>query len=328
MSHTPAPRPGAYKALDILEKGAGVPLVRKRSPYWGPLPPAVHREVHTPVWRWERPGATAGTELVDLDVNAAYLSAASSLTVAHGALEREHVPAWAALPGYYLIDWHPWPAVGDIMSPLGTNDPADIGPVWVAHPTVGLLVDLAKTGYWPNVVIHDAYTCSTPARLRKWAETIRDDRAAVIAQRDAAAPGSAAHASALQRYEDIKHGYAMAVQMLNTPYDPPGTPREQQRKRNRAYRPDWYAAIHAQHAANTWRKAWRCLLAGHGPASAGSVDRLTFEVNAFHAIEATAPCPIRMDPSGSTLGSFKVSGGPYVIEDLPAGAEETAVSGG
>ncbi|TDC20611.1 hypothetical protein E1265_21310 [Streptomyces sp. 8K308] len=296
-----------YKASDLLEK-VHVPLLRKRPPYWQPKSPRVATQVITPGWNWRTPNAdktAPGREWVALDVNAAYLAAASSVNFAHGALEREtgggdFVNDYHKAPGYYLVDAHPW-AARFMPSPLGMAD-LD-GRVWLAHPTVEVLHQLSEAGYWPQVTIWDAYICRTWVRFRKWTQAIRDDRAAII-QRIIENP---ADDLARARYESIKTGYSIAIQMMVVPPDPKGTPAEDRKKKNHAYRPDWYHTIRTQSRANFWRVGWKAHLAGCAPVSMSNTDEMTFTREDLDELQpGAAGSPIRFDRTGIQIGSFKV----------------------
>jgi hypothetical protein len=291
-----------YQALDLLTDGGYAPLVARREPYWRPRPVKPNRSVHLPAWLWESVHKTeAGTELVDLDINGAYLAALSSGDYAHGALERQEPNDDRKLrPGYYQITVPPWQVPG-ICSPLGT---VDIGSTaWIMHPTLKLLQDLSDVGYVPDIEVRDSYTAATSCRFRKWAERMRDDRAAIIDDRAAAPLGSVAHAAAEKRYVALKDSYAMAIQMMRGVENEDG---EQQARKSKVLRPDWYATVHAQHAATMWRKVWNAHQSGYGPAAMGSTDMVTFTADDWAAIQALPRPPFRIDESTKSLGSFKV----------------------
>lgn len=285
-----------YRALAMLE-GPCAPKVARREPFWRPRAPKCTTIVHTPSWNWSSISKTAPpVQLIDLDVSGAFLAAASSATFAHGQLQPTGEDPREGAPGYYLIDAHPW-AGGGIPNPLGTWQRDMPERLWVAHPTVALLRQLEAEGYWPEVVIHDSYTATVPCRLRKWAEQVRDDRAHALARRAAADHGTLNWDRAQETYQAIKDGYAVAVQMML------GTTADGQPAKARIKRPDWYHTIHAQHAANHWRKAWRCVLAGHHPAAMGAVDEITFTAADLDALCKADVLPL--DETGVKLGSVK-----------------------
>lgn len=269
------------------------PTVRGRQPYWRPTAPRIWKEVWLPAWTWERPyqsDAVRPEDRVTLDVNGAYLAALSSGVYAHSALA--HQPGRSVkTPGYYLMDAHPWQN-GEIVSPLGTAHLP--GPrVWVAHPTATLLTELCEAGYWPDATVYDAYTADTTMRFRKWVEAMRDDRLSALRARAEGEPGAA------ERYQAIKDGYSIAVQLMKGPAE--GKP-----TKSDVFRPDWYATVHAQHAASTWRKAWASVLAGHGPIRMGAVDTITWTVEDLAEIQMRAKPLFRIDSSGEQIGALGV----------------------
>jgi hypothetical protein len=309
---------GAFRVLDLLEKGAYAPKIRKLPPLWcpefrGDLANVVRTAV-APTWS-EWSGVLTlpfGTPMVSLDVSGAYIAAASSAWFAHGQLEhtgpgqaRWRHPSGDPMPGYYLIDRHYWGYSGDLASPLGhaalRRDTATaMRRIWVTAPTLVLLEQLVELGHWPDATVYDSWTGANRCRLngdRKrpgWTDIIRDYRAHFIATGDTAAG------------EALKFGYSQAIEMLNTPPDPRGTPREERGKKNVAYRPDWYAAIHAQHHATLWRKMWHCVLAGSGPLSTGGVDEVVFTDLQLVKWLRHPKAPFSVDPSGTRLGTLKV----------------------
>lgn len=277
-----------YRAMTMLTEKYP-PRVKGRDPYWRPKVAPVSALVRLPAWDWQRDDAPEGPT-VAMDVNAAYLAACSSAQFGHGALYNTG-PDDFSLPGLYLIDAHPW-THPEIVSPLGTQ-PFDDDRVWVAQPTARLLDQLSRDGYWPAVQLHDAWTAATSCRLRRWTDAVSIDRSDALRGR---AEGSEYHTAL---YEAIKVGYAAAVQMM------PG-PAPDAKAKSPVRRPDWYQTVHAQHAASTWRKVWRSVLAGHGPVAMGSVDEARWTVADLEAIQ-THPEPLfRIDNSGHQIGAFKI----------------------
>jgi hypothetical protein len=304
MSHDiPLTKDGAMKVMDILEKDAA-PMVGYHKPKWMlPTTPALRgtiKAVVTPRLSWDT-GTDAeravpdGTELVDVDANAAYLSAASSVLLAHGPLEHTGNAALSRVqPGYYLIDAHRWPYGGQLGSPLGPAARAG-QKVWVAHPVLGLLHELVDEGHWQDATVYDSWTSQTRCRITTWTTILRNARAHFIISGDQ------------DSYEALKFGYSQAIQMLGTPYDAKGTPADQRQKKNMAYRPDWAHAIVAQSCVNIWRRAWNCAQANRGPLSIGDTDRLTFTAEDLEHVIAAPKPPLRIDQTGIGLGTFKVS---------------------
>lgn len=297
--------PPVYRALDLLTRGGYAPKRDRREPFWRPKSPAVAKHVYTPAWSFESVSKTEpGTEIIDLDVNAAFLAALISGDYAHGALE--HTGAWAQPsreyrphPGYYLITPPPWNAHG-IPSPLGTVEYGD--QLWVAAPTADLLLEVAADGYTAAPEFHDSYTTPENCRLRKWGERIRDDRAEVIDS----IPPEITRRDDWPPYKALKDGYSMAVQMF--------LGKDDQAAKSPVYRPDWYHTVHAQHAASTWRKAYRAWQAGCAPARMGSVDQVSFTITDWEDLQGMSTPPFRLDQSGKSPGSFKAKDR-YVIQE-------------
>lgn len=281
-----------------------VPLLRRRAPYWRPRPAACFRDVHTPGWSWMHPAATGATELpfdvTILDRNGAFISAASSANFAHGGLEHTGALPGMAGPGYYRIDWHPWQD-DRIVSPLGDRDLS--GKIWVAHPTLEQLLQLEKTGYWPEIQIHDSWTCPDSVRFREWATAVNNVRAEALRAVEDARRTGVGLKPAEEWYTAVKNGYSMAVQLMLGPAEG-GT------VKSAVKRPDWYHTIHAQHAATTWRYVWKTVLADFEPVMMGSVDEVAYPSTAVAELQERSL--LKIDPSGIMLGAFKVK------EHIPA----------
>lgn len=284
-------KPMIYRAMAMLTEKYP-PKVKGREPFWRPKAAPVSDAVRLPSWSWDRselPDAVRPGETVTMDVNGAFLAACSSAPFAHGQLGNE----WQrdlSMPGLYLIDAHPW-TNHEIVSPLG-QQPFEDDRVWVAQPTVKLLDQLSREGYWPAVEVYDAWT-STSCRMRRWTDAVQIDRASALKSR------AAGDAYGAELYEAIKDGYSIAVQLMKGPAE--GAP-----VKSSVRRPDWYQTVHAQHAASTWRKAWRSVLAGHGPVSMGTVDEVTWTVEDLAALQLRSEPVFRVDDTGLTIGAFKV----------------------
>lgn len=284
------------RALRALE-GECAPKLRGRDPFWRPKPPAIATDVYTPAWDWmDNAQDDAGEALVILDAIAAYVTAISSVTVAHGALEHTGPVMDATAVGYYLITIPAWEVPG-IVHPLGT-DIVWGDQVWVAHPTAQLLQQLAADGYAAALEIHDSWTAPTSVRLRKWSDILKARRNLALDEVDAAraagSPELLTEANAF--YTDLKISYSIAVQMMLTG------------EKCKTRRPDWAHAIVATHSANIWRKVWRCVLAGKYPAGMGAVDEVAFTWTTFHELmyDIRGGSPLKVDPTGRQLGAFKV----------------------
>lgn len=270
------------RALDLLVKDFA-PILRRREPFWRPMVAKCETDVYEPAWSW-RDRWVADENVVVLDLVAAYLSAASTVQVAHGKL----MPSGPLMfdrkrAGYWRIKIYPW-CVPGIVSPLGTATLDQ--DAWLTTQTVSVLDDLAAEGYWPGIDVLDSWTCPDTVRVRKWAEHLASLRREAIYTHDTAA------------YDDLKVAYSQAVTLMGVD------------KRSRLYRPDWGRAIRTQHAANTWRKAWGAYLMGHGPVAAGTVDELAFRHSSIEWFTgrrlAGDRVPVKVDPTGTQLGSFRV----------------------
>lgn len=288
-----------YKALDKLT-GLCAPLVKGRAPYWRPKAPKALSSVHTPSWAWSSHERTTTPGLLNrLDCNGAYLAAASSATFAHGELVHtgtDFDPV-RPRPGIYQITRHPW-SDDRLPDPLGTATTPDR--IWIAHPTLVLLVTLQRDqGYALDV--HDSWTAEVPCRLRKWTEAVRDDRALALDHLLRAEEGSRERELAQATYEAIKVGYSQAVQLMSTG------------SKSKVHRPDWYHTIHAQHAASHWRRIYRASLRGCFPAEVGSVDEMTYRVDDL--LSLGDQLPFIFDQTGRQLGSYKSKGTDIIDAD-------------
>jgi hypothetical protein len=308
-----------YRFADLLEKNPKyAPVKHHQPPMWdltrveGGMPAelrGIAQVCHIPRVNYGTKDPEAdvpeGTTLVELDANGAFVAAASSATFAHCALQNTGPLDLTTGPvpgGYLLVDAHHW-ALGAPGSPLGQNRPrtdAD-GRVWVPHTVYAVLRDLtygakwgAREGHWPGCTVYDSWTADT-CRLTEWANVVRDTRAAAKVQGDVALS------------ERIKTGYSQAVQMWSTQPDAKGTPVDKRKKNNKAYRPDWYAALRGQHFANMWRRAYQATILGHAPLRVWDTDRMLMTEHDLLSLlrRDVQPIPLRLDETGLGLGTFK-----------------------
>jgi hypothetical protein len=316
---------------DLLEKNPKyAPVRHHQPPMWdltrveGGMPPelrGVLAVTHVPTMNFGPKDVEAevpeGTPMVELDANGAFVAAASSARFAHCALTNTgplDLSTGPIPPGCMLVDAHPW-QFGAPGSPLGANRPkADaLGRVWVPHTVYSILRDLThgakwgpQGGHWPDATVYDSWTAD-PCAFTDWANVVRDTRAAAKLGGDAAMG------------ERVKVAYSQAVQMWATEPDPKGTPKEKQKKRNKAYRPDWYQALRGQHFANMWRRGYQCTILGKAPLRIWATDRLLMkEIDMLSLLRRDQqPTPIRLDETGIQLGTFKRVHRWYAgIEDL------------
>lgn len=303
--------PRMFPALSLLENKAK-PLLNGREPFWrAPLTPP-SRDVLIPSWTWT--GIHAADELpegerpITLDINGAFLAAAGAVQIAHahlihaGPVDATRFPGprfeTAVWPGYYRVRVPHWAFSATLVSPLGTSERAKPdAQVWVAHPTLVLLLELLDQGSLGDLEITDAWVTKDNRRtdFRDWQKQLKAAREPLM---DATAfehpdgrPGDCT-CDPCARYNAFKEGYGAAFSMMLTG------------EKCRTRRPDWAHAVYAQHAAAAWRKAWK--LSTLGPVlSMGSVDEITvLHGDLLKAIQSVQP-PVRWDPTGRRLGHVK-----------------------
>jgi len=309
--------PRMFAALRILEKQA-VPTLYGRQPFWrAPVTPASGK-VFVPSWNWRGVRSLdipATEESITLDYNGAFLAALGSVQVAHGELKHYgELDAWNldprnVLPGYYLVDNFKWAFDGTIVSPLGDsarlrNDSR----VWVAAPTLVLLLELLAEGTLADVIVSDAYASERRCDFREWSKRLKVARNGLLDNVAKAETEDAIRAAKL-RYRAFKEGYGAAFSMMLTG------------EKCQTRRPDWAHAVYAQHAATSWRKAWR--FSAVGPLIAmGNTDEITvLEADLRKAVLLPKP-PVKLDPTGRTLGHLKVK---EDEEDAPAPLDPEAL---
>lgn len=250
-------------------------------------------------WAWSRP---YDGDTVVLDASGSFISSASTVIVAHGALTHTGVIEWSGLPGYYQATRYPW-AETDIPDPLGG---ADGDTVWITNARMSLLAELVEEGRWPDVAVLDSYTCQTSCRLDKWAQHVNKIRAKAIREygRDT---------EVSTRYDDVKVAFSQAVNLMHGEYQP-GQPRRW--PKCGVHRTDWSQGIKEHAAANLWRRADQCrkLAPGLGPVAVQNTDEIVIPAAALEVVTTrTLPGrdrpPILLDPDGIRLGTFKVKGG-------------------
>lgn len=293
--------PRMFAALRLLEKAAP-PLVYGRPPFWR-APVAVNpSKVFVPSWNWsagyrELP---EGEQPVTIDCNGAFMAALGSVPIAHGELKNTgELDPWgigprAVLPGYYLVDAISWAFDATIVSPLGNTVKIPEGArVWIAAPTLVLLLELLDEGSIGAVTIHDSWTCARIANFREWNKRLKVARNGLL-DNIAKADTDETIAAAKARYKAFKEGYGAAFSMMLTG------------EKCQTRRPDWAHQVYAQHAATSWRKAWR-FSAGAPLLAMGNTDTMTvLEADLRKAVLSVKP-PIKMDPSGRNLGHYKIA---------------------
>jgi putative DNA primase/helicase len=250
---------------------------------------------------WDRPFTGPA---VRLDGSGRWISAASSAAVGWDALAHtgpvEIPERGQIMPGAYRVRVHPWAEDGPC--PLGDTPYAGgLESVWVMAPTVGLLRDLVQAGRWPDVTVLDSWTSSHVVRLDEsgWVSGIRDLRSHVISTygRDS------------DQYREVKTAFGQSFSLMEGKRDP-----------GRSWefgcgvqRPDWAFTVYSLSAATMWR-TWdraRRLSPDNPPVALQATDEIVVPEAAMDLVTCDAGIRdgrIRLDPSGSQLGTFKVKG--------------------
>lgn len=267
---------------------------RMSGPFRAPELPAVLDDVHViSSWAWRRPYVG---EVTVLDRNASWPSAASSVEVAHGALEHTGADSFAGRPGVYQVAVYQWSETL-LPSPLGYVRPGQ-ETVWIPAPQVTRLVELEAQGRWPDVTVLDSYT-GEPARLDDWADFLKTIRGEAISRygRDS------------EQYDEFKTAFGMACSLML------GTRSAGQRREWKCelHRPDWTHALQSQASMTLHRWADECrMVTGNELAPVGlqNVDEMVIPSAALEIVttvrrSATKP-PLRIDQDGIKLGTFKV----------------------
>lgn len=290
-----------FPALRLLERDPDCqPLRNGHPPYWrAPLAPASH-DCYVPTWNWISPLAEVpeGAEVLTLDTNGAYLGAIGTATIAHSQLSHTGPVTWPmaprdVLPGYYRITVPYWAFSGTIVSPLGDSARVQTeDTVWVAAPTLVLLLELLEYGALGSLDIHDSWTARITVPLRKWAARLKEVRTQILDAIDQAQTDTAREALR-DRYDRFKEGYAAALSMMLTG------------DKCKTRRPDWTHTIYAQHAATQWRKAWRWTETGHPLLSMGHTDEIAILAADLPEVMSRPKPPFRYDPTGRAIGALK-----------------------
>lgn len=263
-------------------------------PYWRPTMPGAMELVRSASgWSWSR---EYDGETTTLDRSGAWISAASSVDVAHGALEHTG-PGDHKRPGIYKVAVYPWNEEGP--NPLGDVLDGE-SEVWITWPRFGLLLELADAGRWPDAVCLDSYT-GEPVRLRDWATHVNGARVDAINRygRDSA------------EYDAVKVNFSQAVTLMTGVRDP-GHPRTY--PKSPIHRADWGYSIQDQGAVTLWRWQDDCrkVAPEFPPVALRSVDELVIPSEALSIVTTKerpgGRKPLQLDPTGTKLGTFKVKG--------------------
>jgi hypothetical protein len=291
------------RALEGDRKQSGPFAPRRRGghpyPYWqAPIPPVAGDIRISDGWTWTREGYDG--PVTALDRSGAWPTALSSVTVAHGPLTHTgevDVDGGTVRPGYYVVTYYPWTETG-LPHPLGElGKPGS--QVLITAPDMALLRDLCRAGRWPDAVASDSWT-GDPTRLSDWAHFVAELRRYAIER----------HGRESGAYAAIKTGFGMATSLMLGKWG------EDRRKvwDCKCRRVDWVHHIKRQSAVTLWRAADDCLTvtgADLGPVGLRNNDELLIPSGTLEAV-TTAAVPgkdrpaVRLDPDGTTLGTFKV----------------------
>lgn len=286
-----------FPALKLMERQFP-PLKYGREPYWrAPATPASER-VYVPVWEWTNPHEFApGQAVTVLDVNGAYLSALGSTKIAHSHLRHTGKPRRLpdkreVRPGYYLVTVPYWGFANTVVHPLGNSTRVELeNTLWITAPTLTLLLEQEDEGHLGFFEILDSFTADVDATFKDWAGRLRTLRESIM-DRIGMAQTETARLAELDRYDALKRGYSSALSMMLTG------------EKCATHRPDWTHTIHAQHAAATWRKAWR-YSKDHPVIAMGDTDTISvLSADLPDALNAAKPA-FRYDPTGRQMGALK-----------------------
>lgn len=267
---------------------------RRSRPYWRPELPGMTYSAHVVTgYSWKRPYLG---EVTVLDRSGAWVSAASSSVVAHGALSHTGPCEFDGRPGYYLLTVYPWPESDVMPSPIGRVRSET---VWLPAPTVTLLRDLVAQGRWPDVAVLDSYT-GDGVRVTEWTKHVNALRAHAINTygRDS------------DQYEDVKVAFGESMSLMIGQV----TDGVRRTWKSRAARPDWTHTFQSQASSTLWR--WgdesRQVVPELAPVALRNVDELVVPREAVAVLTTTlrpgGRKPLKIDPSGIALGTFKVKG--------------------
>lgn len=289
------------RLLDALEDGPFAPLRliedsdRRSLPFWQPpLPGITFATSIVTGYSWERPYAGSATVL---DRSGAWVAAASSVEIAHGALEHTGALAeFGGRPGYYQVAVYPWYESKVMPSPLGhvKHETA-----WIPAPTAALLRELVNKGRWPDITVLDSYT-GDPCRLSDWTTHVNALRAHAISTYGRQSP----------RYNDVKEAFGMAMSLMLGAVDD-GVRRTWKCK---ARRPDITHHVQAHAAAMLWRWGDDCrqVTPDLPPVALRNIDELVVPTEALDVLTRTprpgGRKPLELDELGIKLGTFKVKG--------------------
>lgn len=287
-----------FPALTIMERQTP-PTRYGHPPYWrAPVTPA-SRDCYIPHWNWlSVHEAPEGDDTITLDANGAFLAAIGAVKVAHAQLQ--HLGAIHDLPeprdvapGYYRVQVPTWAFSGTIVSPLGDSSRIQTeDSLWVAAPTLTLLIELYEQGALGSITIYDAWISTVTTEFREWSSTLRALRTTRL-DTIAHAQTDAARSAAEDQYDAFKEGYSAALSMMLTG------------EKCKTRRPDWTHTVYAHAAAAMWRKAWKWTDCGYPLISMGATDEITVLAEHLPQVMSRPKPPFKYDPTGRQLGALK-----------------------
>lgn len=245
--------------------------------------------------------------LTVFDRNGAWIGSIGTTLVAHGGLDHtgaREPSASSTLPGYYLVHVYEW-SERDMPSPLGNATPGT--EVWVPAPTMGLLVELAAAGRWPDAAALDSWT-GTSVRLDAWGRLIREVRRYALET----------HGYGSGAYQAAKDAISKSISMMNGTLADDSTRPVRVWSKCKNQRIDWRHQIITNSAVATWRCMDRCRQLTEGnpalaPIGIRAKDEFLIPSAAAELVTSqpypggTRP-PVRLDPTGVELGTCKVKG--------------------
>lgn len=266
-----------------------------------PLPPITYQAHVVSGYRWKRTDYTGPVTI--LDRSGAWVGAASSVVIAHGALVHTGQIEFTGLPGYYLITVYPWYET-DMPHPLGQIRSET---AWVPAPTVGLLRDLVAQGRWPDIAVLDSYT-GVPCRLSDWTGHVNALRKHALTTygRHEGQDGEDGGV-----YGDVKRAFGQALSLMV------GHVNEDKRRvwDAQTARPDIYHHVVTQGGATLWRcgdDARKVLPPALRPVLLGNIDEMHVPTPAVEILTTTkrpgGRDPLVIDQLGVKLGTFKIKG--------------------
>jgi hypothetical protein len=169
---------------------------------------------------------------------------------------------------------------------------------------MGLLQDLARAERWPDASATESWT-GDPCRLREWATFVNELRKHA---RETYGRGSDAD-------DAVKVAFGQATSLLRGSWaEDSAAPRKVWKCKAR--RVDWALHIEDQAAVTIWRAGDECRQVAPelGPVALRNTDELVIPAAAIELVTSVVlpgklRPPVRLDPLGVQLGTFKVKSG-------------------